>query len=71
MKKVIENIRNRPEHHQNRIVWISAIIAIALLLTIWAIVGNGRKTIPDQNFFQTFQQGIDEGKNIVPAPTNQ
>jgi hypothetical protein len=72
MKKVIENIRSRPVHHQNRIVWISAGVAVALLLIIWMIVGNGRKTTPDENFFQNFQQEVQSGKNIVPAdPANQ
>lgn len=70
MKKVLENIRSRPAHHRDRIVWICAAVAAAILLLAWALVGSGRKTTPDGNFFQTFQQGIDEGKNIVPAPDN-
>lgn len=67
MNSVIEKIRSRPEHHRDRIVWICGLIAVALLLIIWAIVGNGRKSTPDQNFFQTFNQGFEEGKNVVPA----
>lgn len=72
MKQVLHNIRNRPPHHRDRIIWISALVAIAILLIIWMIVGNGRTTTnDDKGFFQTFQQGIDDGKNLVPAPTNQ
>ena len=66
MRKVIENIRNKPPHHRDRIVWIVAAIAVGLLFIIWLIVGNGRKTTPDENFFQTFNQGVDDGKDIVP-----
>lgn len=73
MKKVIENIRNKPPHHRDRIIWICAAIAIGLLLIVWLLVGNGRKTTPDKNFLQDFQQGVDEGKTLVPQtpPTNQ
>lgn len=70
MKKVLENIRNSPPHHRDRVVWVCAAIAAAILLIIWLIVGNGRKTTPDQNFFQSFQSGVDDGKAIVPQPDN-
>ncbi len=66
MKQVIENIRQKPAHHKDRIVWICAAIAAGILLIVWMIVGNGRKTTTDENFFQTFNQGVDEGKDIVP-----
>lgn len=66
MKKVIHNIRNKSEQHKNRVIWITALATIVVLLIIWAIVGNGRKLDPDENFFQTFGQELEEGKTIIP-----
>ncbi len=63
MKKIIHHIRSKPAHQRDRYVWIIAGCAAALLLIIWMIVGNGRKTSPDENFFETFNQGLEEGKN--------
>lgn len=70
MKKVLHNIRNKPAHHRDRIVWICALVAVAILLIIWLIVGNGRKTNTNQGFFQNFQQGVDDGKTLVPQSIN-
>jgi hypothetical protein len=70
MKNVIENIRNKPEHHRDRIVWICAAIFTGLLLIVWMIVGSGRKTTTDESFFQTFNQGVEEGKTVVPQDIN-
>ena len=67
MRKVIHNIRQKPDHHKDRIIWITAAIAIGLLLIIWAIVGNGRDLNPDQNFFDTFNEDLEEGKTIIPT----
>lgn len=63
MKKVIHHIRSQPEHKRDRIIWIISASAVGLLLITWAIVGNGRKTTPDENFFESFNQGVEEGKN--------
>ena len=70
MKKIIDNIRNKPAHHRDRIVWICAAIAAGVLFIVWMIVGNGRKVTTDENFFQDFSQGVDEGKDIVPQDIN-
>ena len=67
MRKVIHNIRNRPDHHIDRIIWISIAVAIGLLLIIWMIVGNGRKTAPDSSLFQSFGKNVETGKNTFPA----
>ena len=67
MRKVIHSIRQKPDHHKNRIIWLIAAAAIVLLLIIWAIVGSGRKLNPDENFFQTFNQDLEEGKTIIPT----
>jgi hypothetical protein len=63
MKRVINHIRNKPSHHRDRIIWICAAVAAVLLLLTWAIVGNGRKTTTNDNFFQNFNQGVEQGKN--------
>lgn len=67
MKKFLHHIRSKPEHKRDKYVWIIAGVAIALLLIVWAVVGNGRKTNPDENFFQEFGQGVEEGKNTFDA----
>jgi hypothetical protein len=66
MKKIIHNIRQKPSHHRDRIIWIAALVAVLILLGVWAIVGNGRRITPDQNFFQSLNQGLEEGKNTFP-----
>jgi hypothetical protein len=63
MKKLLHNIRNRPEHKRDQIVWIVAAASVGLLLIIWAIVGNGRKTTVDDSFVENFSAGLEEGKN--------
>ncbi len=70
MKKIIENIRSKPEEHRDRIIWIIAAIVAGLLLITWLVVGNGKRAGEDQNFFQTFSEGLNEGKNIVPQEIN-
>jgi hypothetical protein len=70
MKKIIEKIRSKPEHHRDRIVWICAAIAAGILLITWMIVGNGRKVTTDENFFDSFNEGVQEGNNIVPQDIN-
>lgn len=63
MKKIIHHIRSKPPHKRDQYVWIIAGCAVALLLIIWMIVGNGRTTTPDENFFESFNRGVEEGKN--------
>jgi hypothetical protein len=63
MKRIIHHIRSKPAHQRDRYIWIIAAVAIVILIVIWMIVGNGRKTNPDENFFQNFDQGLQEGKN--------
>ncbi len=71
MKQMIENIRNRPDHHKNRIVLIVVAAAIVILLIIWAIVGNGRRVVPDENFFQSFNSDIQSSQtNSGAIPTD-
>jgi hypothetical protein len=66
MHQVIHNIRQRPDHHKNRIILISAAVAVGILLLVWAAVGSGRKTKPDENFFQTFSQDLQNSKDTFP-----
>ena len=67
MKRVIHKIRQKPDHHKDRIIWISAAAAVAVLLIIWAIVGNGRPTAPDENFFQQMSEDIEQNQDTFPA----
>lgn len=66
MKKIIHNIRSKPNHHKNRVILITAAIAVGILLLVWAAVGSGRKMHPDESFFQTFNQDVQENKKIFP-----
>ncbi len=66
MKNVIHHVRSKPSHVRDRIIWICAGVAVAILLIVWAIVGNGRKIDTNESFFQDFNQGVNEGKNILP-----
>ncbi|HEX3095963.1 MAG TPA: hypothetical protein VHQ20_02475 [Patescibacteria group bacterium] len=68
MKETIEKIRQRPDHHKDRIIWVTAAVAVAVLLIIWAIVGNGRRTTVDNNFFQTFNQDVQSTQTNIPDP---
>ncbi len=67
MRRVINNIRNKPDHHKDRIIWATAGIALVILLSIWMIVGNGGKTSTEKNFFQSFSEDLEDGKNDIPA----
>ena len=72
MKKIIHHIRSKHPQQRDRYIWIIAAISIGVLLIIWAIVGNGRKANPDENFFQSFDQGLQEGKDTFePNPLGQ
>ena len=71
MKKVLHHIHSKPSHIRDRYIWIIAAVAIVLLLTLWAIVGNGRKSTPDQSFFESFNQGVEEGKNTFDQDSLQ
>jgi hypothetical protein len=70
MKHVINHIRRQPHHKRNQIVWICAAIAAGLMLIIWLAVGNPNRGQTDQNFFQSFNQGLKEGNNL-PNPLEE
>ncbi len=63
VKKFIHHVRSKPENKRDRYIWIIAGCVTALLIVIWMIVGNGRRATPDENFFDTFNQGLEEGRN--------
>lgn len=63
VKKFIRHVRSKPEHKRDHYIWIIVGVAAALLIIIWMIVGNGRKSSPDENFFETFNHGLEEGRN--------
>ncbi len=67
MQQLIENIRSKPHHKRNQIIWAIAAVVAVLLIAAWLIVGNNKK--PDAgNFFQSFNQGFQEGKDDFKNP---
>ncbi len=70
MQHIINRIREKPPEKRNQIVWICAGIAVGLLLIIWVIVGNGHHGTNgnEGNFFQSFNQGFQDSKNLLPNP---
>ncbi len=68
MQKLLEHIRNKPVEHRARIIWICAGIVVALLLIVWIFTGIGYNKDKTGTFFQTFNQGVEDGKNKYENP---
>jgi len=67
MQQIIDNIRNKPHHKRNQIIWATAAVVAVLLIIVWMIVGNSRKST-DSNFFQSINQDYNEGKDDFANP---
>ena len=67
MQQIIDNIRNKPHHKRNQIIWAIAAVVVVLLIIVWMIVGNNRKST-DSNFFQSINQDFNEGKDDFENP---
>ena len=70
MSKFLDNIRQKSDEHKNKIIWVTVLIAIAIMLIVWIIAGNGQKLKTNTNFFQNFNKDLQEGKNTLPANIN-
>lgn len=66
MSKLIENIRQKPDHHKNRIVWTIIGIAAGLLLIIWAIIGIPQREGKSTDVIDEFSNNLDESKDTLP-----
>jgi predicted permease len=59
----IEKIRNKPHAEKIRIIWIVVIIAVVLLIILWALTSRIAKNNPkDTTLFQTIGRGIKDIK---------
>lgn len=66
MNKLIESIRQKPDHHKNRIVWIIIGITAALLLTIWAIIGIPNREGKNTDVIDQFSTDVEDSKDTLP-----
>ncbi|HMQ01682.1 MAG TPA: hypothetical protein PKD79_01270 [Candidatus Doudnabacteria bacterium] len=66
MKQLIANIRNKPQHHKNRIVLISLGVMIVFLLTLWAIVGMPPREGYSGEVINTINQDVEENRDLFP-----
>ncbi len=66
MSKLIENIRQKPDHHKNRIVWTIIGITAGLLLIIWAIIGIPQREGKSTDVIDEFNTNLDESKDTLP-----
>lgn len=68
MKKVLENIRNKPPHHQNRIILLTVVAVTLLLIIAWAIIGipTRRNMTPNGDLIDQFGKNYNENKNTLP-----
>ncbi len=71
MKKVIEKIRQKPEHEQNRIIWVVAAIAIIILLGLWILLGNSKRANSPGGVINNINQEVNDNKNLFPNLFNK
>jgi len=66
MKQLISNIRNKPQHHKNRIILITLIGVVAFMLVLWAVVGMPHGGAQGEEVFLGFNQNVQESKDALP-----
>lgn len=66
MKKLIENIRQKPDHHKNRIIWTIIGVTAGLLLIIWAIIGIPQRNGNTTDIIDQFSSDVNESKDTLP-----
>ena len=66
MSKLIENIRQKPDHHKNRIVWTIIGITAGILLILWAIIGIPQREGKSTDVIDEFNTNLDESKDTLP-----
>jgi type VI protein secretion system component VasF len=62
MKRLIERIRQKPQHHQNRIIWIIAGAMVIMLVVAWAFIGLPNKGSKNSETITEFGQILEENK---------
>ncbi len=66
MPQFIDNIRQQPDHHKNRIIWIIIAIAAGILLIIWAIVGIPKREGSTTDVIDEFNKNVNDSKDDLP-----
>jgi hypothetical protein len=63
MKRIINHIRNKPPEQKDRFIWISAGVVVAVLLIVWIMVGNSKKSDSDTGFMKSFTEKFNSPNN--------
>ncbi|HMR55331.1 MAG TPA: hypothetical protein PKD34_01935 [Candidatus Doudnabacteria bacterium] len=66
MKQLISNIRNKPQHHKNRIIIITLIGVVAFMLVLWAVVGMPPREGTSGDVIFEFNETVEETQNVLP-----
>jgi hypothetical protein len=66
MKQLISNIRNKPQHHKNRIIAISLIGVVVFMLALWAVVGMPPREGTSGDVFFEFNETVKKNKDLLP-----
>lgn len=68
MKQIVENIRRKPTHQQNRFIMIIVVTTAVILVTLWAIIGIPGKTNPNSkgDLINEVNQQYNDSKTMLP-----
>ncbi|QQS22902.1 hypothetical protein IPM19_04795 [bacterium] len=66
MKKIIENIRQKPDHHKNRIILIITGSVAFVLVIIWIIIGIPDREGRSTDVIDDFTTNVEESKDTLP-----
>lgn len=66
MKKIIENIRQKPDHHKNRIILVITGSVALLLVIAWIIIGIPDREGKNTDVIDDFTTNVEESKDTLP-----
>lgn len=66
MSKIIDNIRQQPDHHKNRLIWIIVGIVAGILLIIWAVIGIPQRNGKSTDVINQFNSDLNSNKDALP-----
>lgn len=66
MKQLITNIRNKPQHHKNRIVLLTLAGVVLMMLILWWIVGPPPRQGASGDVIIDFNEDMNQGQNVMP-----
>lgn len=66
MKKLLDNIRQKPDHYRNRIILIITGSAALALIIIWMIIGIPERSGKGTDVIDEFGTNVEESKDTLP-----